>query len=73
MSELVSIHRGTPGALRSASIGAGTFARPTPERPLIISASELRDFLRCRVRWHWRHRDFQQVDFLERVAALDRD
>jgi len=28
---------------------------PTPENPLIISASELRDFLRCRVKWHWRY------------------
>lgn len=28
---------------------------PTPENPLIISASELKDFLRCRVRWFWRH------------------
>lgn len=30
-------------------------ARPTPEDPLFISASELRDFLRCRVKWFWRH------------------
>jgi hypothetical protein len=29
--------------------------KPTPERPLIISASELRDWLRCRVKHHWSH------------------
>jgi hypothetical protein len=29
--------------------------KPTKEDPLIISASELRDFLRCRVKWVWRH------------------
>lgn len=29
--------------------------KPTPENPLIVSASELSDFLRCRVKWLWRH------------------
>lgn len=29
--------------------------KPTRENPLIISASELRDFLRCRVMHNWRH------------------
>lgn len=29
--------------------------KPTRENPLIISASELRDFLRCRVKHNWRH------------------
>jgi hypothetical protein len=28
---------------------------PTPENPLIISASELKTFLRCRVQWWWRY------------------
>jgi len=28
---------------------------PTKENPLIISASELRDFLTCRVKWNWRY------------------
>lgn len=27
--------------------------RPTPSNPLILSASELRNFLRCRVKWAW--------------------
>lgn len=30
-------------------------SKPSPEDPLIISASELRDFLRCRTRWYWRY------------------
>jgi hypothetical protein len=30
--------------------------QPTPETPFIISASELGDFLRCRLRWNWRYR-----------------
>jgi hypothetical protein len=29
--------------------------RPTKENPLIISASELKTFLRCRLKWFWRH------------------
>jgi hypothetical protein len=27
--------------------------RPTPERPMIISASEVGQFLRCRLQWNW--------------------
>lgn len=29
--------------------------QPTPEEPMILSMSELRDFLRCRVKWAGRH------------------
>lgn len=27
--------------------------RPTPERPMYVSTSELGSFLRCRLQWHW--------------------
>lgn len=30
-------------------------APPTRAKPLFISASQLRDFLRCRLKWYWRH------------------
>lgn len=29
---------------------------PTPDYPLIISASEIGSFLRCRLQWNWRYR-----------------
>jgi hypothetical protein len=51
---LVSIHRASK-ASRLAAQDASALISPTPEHPLIISASELRDFMRCRVRWHWRY------------------
>lgn len=28
---------------------------PTKDNPIIVSASEIRDFLRCRQKWAWRH------------------
>lgn len=52
---LVSIHRSRELAIEASAPRAKRIKRPTPERPLILSASELRDFLRCRVRWAWRH------------------
>lgn len=58
---LVSIHRARPAAMREELRVAASLARtsprayPTPKDPLIVSASELRDFLRCRVKWWWRH------------------
>ena len=59
MAELVSLHRAKKPSLLASHdrrIGSGRAGwGPTPENPLIISASELRDFLRCRVRWWWRH------------------
>lgn len=30
--------------------------KPTAERPLILSTSELGSFTRCRLQWHWAHR-----------------
>lgn len=56
--KLVSIHRPmkiTDALLMASSPRKIKFDRPTPECPLLISASELRDFLRCRVMHHWRH------------------
>lgn len=29
---------------------------PTPEHPMIISASEIGSFLRCRLQWNWKYR-----------------
>lgn len=53
-----SVHRGLPildpHASHDRGVGCG-IPKPTPENPMIISASELRDFLRCRVRWWWRY------------------
>jgi hypothetical protein len=31
--------------------------KPTKDNPIIISASELKSFLRCRVQWQWRYQD----------------
>lgn len=62
MTDLVSIHRRVPGTTSQPRGGWAasydrplTLQKPSPAHPLIISASELRDFLRCRVRWWWRH------------------
>ena len=56
---LTSIHRRKKPDLLAASDAVtwmGAKARvPTAKTPLIISASELRDWLRCRVKHHWRH------------------
>lgn len=56
-SELVSIHKTISG--RNLRLFEGRdrvkLRRPTPEEPMIISMSELRDFLRCRVKWAGRH------------------
>lgn len=30
--------------------------KPTPKNPMIVSASEIGSFLRCRLQWNWRHR-----------------
>lgn len=58
MSELVSLHRRGAGMnLLASSPRNGKLPTPTKEKPIIISASELRDFLRCRVRWNWRHQE----------------
>jgi hypothetical protein len=55
--KLISIHRPTKitGERLLGNLGREGNVKPTPEHPLIISASELRDFLRCRVMWNWRH------------------
>jgi hypothetical protein len=60
MTEQLSIHKqrirvGLERAWRATQRRWGKAPKPTPEHPLIISASELRDFLRCRVKWWWRH------------------
>lgn len=55
MSELVSIHRLTKPSLLAAGDAAVERVVPTRKRPIVISASELRDWLRCRVKHHWRH------------------
>jgi hypothetical protein len=50
-----SIHKLEKPSLLASSPRRKIIYRPTPERPLIVSASELGDFLRCRVRHHWRY------------------
>lgn len=56
---LVSIHRRKKPDLLAASDPitwmGGKARTPTTKSPLVISASELRDWLRCRVKHHWRH------------------
>jgi hypothetical protein len=51
-----SIHRTElDGPLQGAPRMKAPFA-PTPERPLIISTSEIAQFLRCRLQWNWEKR-----------------
>lgn len=52
---IISVHRSLDLGLTASSGRLLRSIRPTSKNPLIISASELRDFLRCRVRWCWRH------------------
>jgi PD-(D/E)XK nuclease superfamily len=48
-----SLHRiAKPSLLATSARRTGT-VRPTKEKPLILSASELSSFLRCRVQHHW--------------------
>lgn len=51
---MTSVHR-TPTKLIASQDRLKQPPRPTSAKPLIISASELRDFLRCRVRHAWRY------------------
>jgi hypothetical protein len=51
----LSIHRGLESPIIGSAQRHDNPPTPTAERPIIISASELRDFLRCRVMWNWRH------------------
>lgn len=57
-NHLVSIHRSIPAPLLGGRdrVVLKNKWRPTAQHPLIVSASELRDFLRCRVKHNWRHR-----------------
>lgn len=51
----LSIHRRAKPGLLASSARLPHPPRPTPDHPLIISASELMSFLRCRVQHHWRY------------------
>lgn len=53
MGKLVSIHRVKNPSLLANQRRAVKPRRPTPSEPLIISASELGTFQRCRVKWWW--------------------
>jgi hypothetical protein len=53
-SARTSVHRLAKASLL-ASQARRTVEPPTKANPIIISASELRDWLRCRVLHHWRH------------------
>lgn len=48
-----SMHKLDKPSLLASSDRRTKVVRPTPENPLIISASELSEFLRCRVKHHW--------------------
>lgn len=51
-----SIHRTLlDGPLQGAKRMSLPF-KPTPQHPLILSASEFGDFDRCKLRWNWRYR-----------------
>lgn len=52
---ITSIHRRLDSPVTSSGARLKKIGKPTPEQPLIISVSELKDFLRCRVRWNLRH------------------
>lgn len=48
-----SMHKNIESPSLLASMPRRAFVAPTPENPLIVSASELSNFLRCRVRHYW--------------------
>lgn len=49
----MSMHKSIESPSLLASMGRREFVKPTRENPLIVSASELGEFLRCRVRHYW--------------------
>ncbi len=65
--QLVSIHRRRPASLLAAQ-DRSEQPNPTRKTPLVTSASELRDFLRCRVKHHWRHQC--RLEPIEKPNAL---
>jgi len=51
-----SMHRTTGTAMLTGSVGRKILPyKPTAAKPLILSASELREFIDCRVKWNWRY------------------
>jgi hypothetical protein len=54
-SNRTSLHRLAKPSLLASQPRRVDIEPPTKANPLIISASELRDWLRCRVMHHWRH------------------
>jgi hypothetical protein len=48
-----SMHKNIESPDFLASMSRRKFIKPTPENPLIVSAGELGEFLRCRVRHYW--------------------
>lgn len=61
---LVSIHRARPRDLLASEGRWLNAPKPTRQKPLIISASELGTFLRCRVKHHW-STQLESVQFSE--------
>lgn len=57
MRNLVSLHRYRPRHLLASRDRDEKPPKPTRAKPLIISASELRAWLRCRVQHHWRYQE----------------
>lgn len=53
MMMMRSVHKLTKPSLTASSDRRANGPRPTPENPLILSTSEISDFLRCRVKHHW--------------------
>lgn len=52
---LVSIHKERKTRLDSSEGRVKRPLKPTPDNPVVVSASELSTFLRCRVKWNWRY------------------
>lgn len=48
-----SMHKNIEDPSPLASMARREFVKPTPENPMVISVSELTNFMRCRVRWYW--------------------
>lgn len=67
-NKVISIHRKKKLPIIASSDRVRKPPKPTADQPLIISASELRDFLRCRVKWFWRHQ--MRIEPLEKPTAL---
>lgn len=65
-----SIHRTLLNGPLQASARMEIPFRPTPEQPMIVSASEISAFLRCRLQWNWKYRVGLQTNAMGAPRAV---